>query len=215
VKEHGFEPVAGLPALLPPGEALIWRGKPSWLALANRALHLRGVAVYFTALLVWRGVSMLTGGVPIGTTLRAALWIGGLASAAMAVLAALAWLFASTTVYTITSRRIIIRFGIALPATINIPFRSIESAALRSYADGTGDVPVKLAPAQRVGYLVMWPHIRPWRFTRTEPMLRGVPEAARVAQILARALAAHAEQPAPVLSGQAGAGEPSPAALAA
>jgi hypothetical protein len=44
--------------------------------------------------------------------------------------------------------------------------------------------------------MVMWPHVRPWKFGNPQPMMRAVPEAEQVARILSRALAASAAQPA-------------------
>ena len=35
--------------------------------------------------------------------------------------------------------------------------------------------------------LHLWPHARPWRVSRPEPMLRCVPDAAGVAQLLSQA----------------------------
>jgi hypothetical protein len=40
-----------------------------------------------------------------------------------------------------------------------------------------------------LSYLVCWPHVRPWRF-QTQPALRCIPNARRVAQLLA----IHAEE---------------------
>ena len=106
-----------------------------------------------------------------------------------------AWLTSRCTLYTITDRRLVMRVGIALPMTFNLPFSSIESAGLKCWADGNGSIVLTLAPGERLAYLVLWPHARPWRMARTEPMLRCIPDAARVAQTLARALAAAAEMP--------------------
>jgi hypothetical protein len=80
------------------------------------------------------------------------------------------------------------RIGIALPMTFNIPFRTIESAGLKTYTEGVGDIPLKLLGTDRIAYLQLWPHARPWRFNHTEPMLRAVPNAAQVGMILSRAL---------------------------
>ena len=52
-----------------------------------------------------------------------------------------------------------------------------------------------MTEGDKVAYLLLWPHARPWRLSKPEPMLRAVPDAARVAAILARALAAAASQP--------------------
>ena len=47
-----FEPVRGLPAMLPPGERLLWQGNPAWRSLAIRAYHVRKVALYFAVLVL-------------------------------------------------------------------------------------------------------------------------------------------------------------------
>jgi hypothetical protein len=77
-----------------------------------------------------------------------------------------------------------------LPITMNIPFSKIGAAALRAYADGSGDIPLTLVAGERMPWWALWPHARPWRFSQPEPMLRAIPQAAVVAEILAEALAA-------------------------
>ena len=194
MNEHGFEPVHGLPANLPEGETLLWQGSPQWATLARRGLHLRKLAIYFTVLLAWY-VAAAAGAewqvAALGTAR-----VAGLAAGALGLVAAFAWLVGRTTMYSITNRRVVMRFGVAFPMTLNLPFRSIEGAGLRAFPGGSGDIPLSLLPDARVAYLYLWPHARPWRLARAEPMLRAVPDAAQVARVLARALAASAEQPA-------------------
>jgi hypothetical protein len=78
--------------------------------------------------------------------------------------------------------------------SLNLPFTMVENADLRLFSDGSGDIPLLLAGETRVGYITLWPHARPWKMKRVQPMMRSVPDAARVAQLLARALAASAGQ---------------------
>lgn len=189
--DFAFEPIPGLPALPPEGETVLWQGAPDWRGLAWRAFHLREVGFYFAALVAAQPVLALMQGTPVVASLLPMLWIGMAGCVASAVLGTLAWLSARGTVYTITSRRLVMRFGIALPMTINLPFSVIGEAGLRLRRGGTGDIPVGIVAGERVSYIVLWPHVRPWRLSRPAPMLRNVPEAARVADILARALAAH------------------------
>jgi hypothetical protein len=111
--------------------------------------------------------------------------------AAIGMLLFLAWLTARFSVYAITNRRLILRIGIALPLTINLPFGSIQSAALKLFADGCGDIPILLRDGAPFGYVVLWPHARPWRVRRPEPMLRAVPDAEHVARLLAAAVSAN------------------------
>jgi hypothetical protein len=102
----------------------------------------------------------------------------------------LAYFTARTTVYTITNRRVVLRFGIALPIIINLPFRMIDSVDLKPLSDGTGDIAMKINARERLAYLVLWPHAKPFALNRAEPMLRAVPDAFNAAQILAQALVA-------------------------
>jgi hypothetical protein len=191
--EHDYEPVPGLPAPLPEGETMLWQGAPEWRSLALRAMRVRAIAIYFVALAVW-GVF---GAHPtfldmLGSTAR----LLGLGMVALAVLGLFGWMVARTTLYTITTKRVIMRFGIALPMTLQISYKMIDAANVHVFSDGTGDVSVTLRPSQRVAFLVTWPHTRPWKFARTQPTFRCIPDAAAVAQILGRALAASAAQPA-------------------
>lgn len=184
-----------LPEPLPRGERLLWQGSPRWLGLARRALHVRLLAVYFAGLLLWRVIGDFAGGEPLGGALIGAVGLMPLVAAGMALPLGFAWLIARTTRYTITDRRVILSFGIAVPMSVNVPFPIVSAAAVKRYDDGTGDIPLAMnVDARRLGYLVMWPHSRPWRLGRPQPMLRCVPDAGEVAGILADALAAPRER---------------------
>ena len=220
--DFDFEPVPGLPAHLPEGEKLLWQGAPEWRDLAIRAFHVRKVAIYCGVLLLLPGAVALGDGGSVLDAAWALLKLAPLAVGAVAILAAMAWGYSWTTVYSITSRRVIIRAGVALPVTINLPFARIDSAGLRMHGDGTGDIPMALTADDRVAYLFLWPNVRPWRISKPEPMLRSIRDASRVAGILARALAAAAGVPAqpvpsttmkPAASG--GQAQPLPTAAAA
>lgn len=191
VTEHGFEPVPGLPERLPEGETLLWQGRPGWRGLARGALHVRGIAAYFAVVAAWQAASAASAGEAL-TTAGLTLLIGALP---IAFLVAYAWMAARGAVYSITSRRVVMRVGVALPVTINLPFAMIDSAALSRRADGSGDLVLRLTGRQRASWIALWPHCRPWRFTRPEPMLRALPDAEAAAQILGRALAAAASMP--------------------
>jgi hypothetical protein len=194
MNEHDWEPVHGLPATLPPGETILWQGAPLWQEFAKSAMRIRLAAVYFALLIVWGIYGGLAGHTPLTTIAMSTARLAGLGAVAISLLALFAWLVARTTVYTVTSRRIVIRFGIALPITIQIPFDLIETADVRVRAGRNGDISVTLRPDRRVAYLVLWPHARPWRMTRTQPTFRAVPDIQSVAAILGRALAASASQ---------------------
>ena len=197
----GDMPMAGLPAdlpgQLPEGERVLWHGRPDWRSLARRAFHLRGLAVYFAALLIWYGVTVSGSGDGAAGAALGVLRMAGVALVPLGLICLYAWMTSRAALYTITNRRVVMRVGLALPITFNVPFGRIEGAGLRCWKDGSGNVTLTLAPGERMAYLVLWPHARPWRLARTEPMLRCIPEAAGAAQILARALAAAADMPAP------------------
>jgi hypothetical protein len=196
MSDSEFEPVPGLPERLPAGERMLWQGAPHWLGLALTAFRLREIAIYFALLMVWRGGSMLYEGASVMAALDHAIAILPLAFGAIAILLVIAITSARTTVYTITDRRIVMRFGMALPLTVNIPFTQIDAAAVGHHrgglAEGLGDITLSLGAGERIGYLMIWPHARPWRYSRPEPMLRSLPNPDGVAALLADALAAHA-----------------------
>jgi hypothetical protein len=185
--EHESEEIPGLPGPLPAGESMLWQGSPDWWSLA-RSMHVRELAVYFAAITAIRGFTAWHGDVAADATIMAELL--AVAAAALGLILLFAVLSARTTIYTITERRVVLRYGVALSKAVNIPFSMVTNAGLRRFADGTGDVSLKLERAERVPYVMMWPHVRPWRFWPSQPTLRSIPEAARVAQTLGRALAA-------------------------
>jgi hypothetical protein len=179
----------GLPGPLPRGERLLWQGSPTTAGAFVRVFHARAVALWFLA---W--ATVFAAGA--GSTSRAAMLAGPIlliGAAALALLWVLAWLTHRTSVYTVTDRRLVLQTGIALPVTRNLPFAQVENAALRAFSDGSGDIPLRLQPGLRIAYLQLWPHARPWRLSRTEPMLRSVPDAESVARLLAEALNAFNE----------------------
>ena len=190
------EPIPGLPEELPEDEQLLWRGSPDWKALALHVFHVRAVAIYFSVLMVWKTAETLSASGPLEAVTTAAM-VALFAAAALGLLILFAKLMAGTTIYTVTSNRVVIRAGVALPKAINIPFAVIGSAALKVRKGGDGDIPLQLTGPDQIAYLHMWPHARPWKIAKAEPMLRGVPDAAKAAEILAGAMAEKAGQPAP------------------
>lgn len=177
---YEYEPIRGLPGNLPPGEHIIWQGAPDWKRLALTALHVRGVAFYFGLLALWALIAGGTMGGVFATALAAGIGVG--------LLCLLAWLSARSTVYTLTNKRIVLRIGIALPTCINIPLKIIDNAALKVHPDGTADMPLVIAGTSKLGWMMLWPHARPWKLSVPQPMLRAVPDGETVSAMLARAL---------------------------
>ena len=191
IQEHEFETAPGLPELLPAGERILWQGRPRWTTLAVRAFHVRKLAFYFAILLAVSIGSAFASGGP-GNAMSVVLWQLPLTLFALGMTSLLAWLAGHFAIYTITDRRVVMRIGIVLTITFNIPLVRIQSADLRMFGDGSGDVALALAAPDRIAYVQLWPHVRPWRVARPEPMLRAVPDAAKVGDVLARALVARA-----------------------
>ena len=185
--EHEFEPAPGLPEPLPAGERLLWQGGPDWRRIAIESFHVRKVAIYFGLILMARGGFVLADGGGVAKALIAMLWLAPLVAFALGTLLALAWMTGRTTVYTITSKRVVMRIGIVLTVTFNLPFKRVAAAGLRLARDGHGDIPLQLAKGERIAWLHLWPHARPWKLRQPEPMLRALPQAQRVAGILAAA----------------------------
>jgi len=192
--DFDFEPTPGLPAPLPKGETLLWQGTPDWKSLAIRAYHVRKVAFYFLALIGWRVAYGAIAGNAARDVLVSCALLVVFGALAVALLATLAYFTARSTVYSITSRRVLLRHGIAVPLTMNVPFNMIDSADLRVFTAGRGDLALAVPRSQRIGYLITWPHLRPGYITRPQPSLRSVPDAERAAKILGEALAADANQ---------------------
>ncbi len=188
MNEHEIEPVRGLPERLPQGEHMLWQGAPDWRSLAIRALHVRAVFAYFAVVFAWSVFAGMAEGSSAIDALIVAARLVPLAAAAGGILALYAYFVHRTTVYTITNRRVVMRFGVALPMTLNVPYAIIGGAAVRVYGDGTADVPLELTGKGRIAYLALWPHARPWQLSKPQPMLRAVPDGERVAQVLKDAL---------------------------
>lgn len=199
MSEHEIEPIPGLPDYLPPGERLLWQGAPHWRPLAMRAFRLRAVMIYFAVLMAWRGTSAALDGGSLREIFDATLSLAPLALGAVAILLVIAVLSARTTMYSITDRRVVMRIGMALPVTLNIPFEGIEGASLAEHSDRSGDIALSLTNNGRIGYLVLWPHARPWRYAKPEPMLRALENPQVAADVLGRALAGYVQPKAVVI----------------
>lgn len=187
--EHEFEAEHGLPEPLPRGERMLWQGSPDWRVMARDAMHLRSLAVYFAVVLAFRAVNVLSNGGSALDAGVAALWLVPLVVIALAVLTLMAWLISRTSVYSITDQRVVMRIGVVLSITFNLPYSEVESAGLRTHADGSGDVTLLLNNNDNIAYVHLWPHARPWHVKRTQPMLRALPDARLVASLLSAALA--------------------------
>lgn len=170
-------------------ERVLWQGRPTILGLFRGLFHIRIVMGYFVVLAAWNLAAAHADGWWASAAFTSALWVAVPALVAAAVLMLMSWLIATTTHYTITDKRVVMQIGVALPIALTLPLKRIVSAGVKLAHDGTGDIPLALG-RQKLAYLLVWPHARPWHLRQPQPMLRAVPEAREVANILSRALLA-------------------------
>lgn len=189
-----IEPVPGLPERPPEGEKILWQGRPDWWALTQESLNFWWVAGYFGVLTLWRFFSVVDM-MPLGQALGASLPFVVLGAIVCGLLTLFAYVQARLTVYTVTTARVAMRIGAALTVTLNIPYRQIANASLDLRRRGTGTIAFETLGETRLSYLVCWPHVRPWRMRRTEPALRCIPDAERVARLISEAANARISEP--------------------
>jgi hypothetical protein len=183
--------VKGLPGPLPEGERLLWQGAPRAWPFVRQIFHANLLVGYVGILLGWCLITGARSG-QMEQSILAVAQFGGLSLVAFALLAGFAVLQARGTTYTITSARVVIDYGVAFEKAVNIPFAAVDQAGLRMHGDGTGDLVLVPRRDQTIHRLLLWPHVRPWHFGRTEPALRALADAEKAASILGRALAASA-----------------------
>ncbi|WP_379920609.1 photosynthetic complex putative assembly protein PuhB [Erythrobacter sp. R86502] len=161
-------------------ETVLWKGRPSLGLLARTAFHTRTLGIYMAGLCA---VAVIMGNI------TAALVAGGLGLALIGLLYALAWASARSTLYILTDERLIMRIGMAIETRVNIPLKQIKAANLRPRPQDHGDIAFELNGERLLTTLLLWPHVRPFHYAMPQPMLRAVPEASQVAQMIAEARA--------------------------
>lgn len=180
------EPIRGLPETLPEGEEILWQGRPAWIALAVEAFGVLWVAAITVALAGWRVIAALSGAAweaNIALAIAIAVLGGGLT----VVLVLTAWLQARGTVYTLTTGRIVMRYGVMQTMSLQIPFHRVSNAALSMGRSGAGTIALDITGAGNLSYILSWPHVRPWHTKPMQPALRCIADASEVAQRLADA----------------------------
>ena len=186
-REHETEPLPGLPEMLPDGEYILWQGGPRRESIARRVLKLRWVAIYFGALIGWLVLAALEDGKEPGAVMFGAGVLAIMAATALGLMELYAWGVARTTVYTVTNRRVAMRFGIAMPVILNLPHSRIASVDLAEHRDGTGTLALTTTTPS-LSWPILWPHARPRHLLRAKPAFRCIPDAQAAASALAGAL---------------------------
>jgi len=192
--DFATEPVRGLPETPPEGERILWQGRPHWWWLSWESLSLPWVAGYFVVLAAWRFVTLIDR-MPPGQALGYSTPFLVMGAVVIGILLIVGAVQARATVYTITNRRVAMRIGAALTVTLNLPYTQIANADLRRGRGGTGTISLELMGDTKLSYLVCWPHVRPWVMRRPQPALRAIPDADRIAHMLAEAADARVSTP--------------------
>lgn len=199
IREHEIEPLPGLPGVPPAGEVVLWQGRPSSALVARHLLKVRWIVGYFLILASWAVVAGLNDGQPAGGILFSVAVLTALAGVLIGMIELFAWAVEKTTLYTITTERVVMRFGVAISMTLNLPFRQIDSVSLAKIGEKAGVIAIALLPGQRLSWLIQWPHVRAFRFSKPEPSLIFLADAEQAAKVLSAAVGqyrgARAEQP--------------------
>jgi membrane protein YdbS with pleckstrin-like domain len=204
--DFAVEPVRGLPEKPPAGEVILWQGRPDTWALAKEALNLWWIMGYFALLAIWR-VAASASDYPLGQALTHAIPFVVIGAITAGIILLIAWVQAKATVYTVTSARVAMRVGAALTITLNLPYTRIEAADLDLRKSGIGTIAFRTAGETKLSYLVLWPHVRPWHAKHTQPALRCIPDAERVARMIGEAVETRMAQPTVAVRPQAVAAE--------
>ena len=187
--EHEFEAQPGLPEPLPKNESIIWQGKPELKSFAMHAFHLHWFALYFGVMIVLKAIAVSRSVGGWSEEWPGFAWALGLSLSALIMIGLLAYWSVNATMYTLTNRRLVMRIGIVLTITFNLPLKRLAQAGVHLYQDGSADIPIKLQAEDKIPFLHLWPHARAWKLAHPEPMMRCVPDGANVAQLFADAWA--------------------------
>jgi hypothetical protein len=66
-------------------------------------------------------------------------------------------------VYTLTNKRLVLRFGVAMPMMVNMPLQILGLRGPARYSDGSGDIMLTLNQRKKMSYLMLWPNVRSWQ----------------------------------------------------
>lgn len=181
--------IRGVAHALPEGERLLWQGEPVPSLVAKHVFHRWLVVGYFVAVLGWWLVGAW-GTVEADAFLPMLGMRLGLAALVLGTVEFLARTVARTTVYAITSERLVLKIGMVLPMSINIPFSKVQNAAVGRFRDGSGQIVLTMVPGNRLAYIALWPHCRVFQINQPQPVLRGLANPDEVATILRDAVLA-------------------------
>ena len=182
--EHEWEAAPGLPAPLPSGETVLWQGSPDWRQLALHAFHVRKIGIYFVLMLGVQAAYLLGDGASGGELWRPLSVSFLTAALALGMLTGVAWFAGRTALYTLTNKRVVMRIGIVLTLTFNLPYARMAGASLRRYGQRSLDIALQLYPQDRIGWFHLWPHQRAWHLSHPQPTLRCLADGDAVSAML-------------------------------
>ncbi len=173
-------------SVIPKDEEILWNGRPDLRRFCLSALGLRYIAVY---LIVITGVIFFNnfGNFSLAVFLEKMFPYILSCFIAVILLVVIGASQVMPTVYVITSKRIIIKSGLALIFMLNVPFDKISNIDKQVLKDGCGNISFKLISNKRVPFFASWPSVRPWHFNNPEPTFRCIADVDVVAFKLAKA----------------------------
>ncbi len=181
--------IRGIPYPLPRGERILWQGGPEFFTLAKDVFRVHIFAAYFAVLFVAQGWYIgATRGLDAAADVLLPLTIAGMFVSGFML--SFAWLTERNTWFAITSRRVVMRTGIALTVTINIPLKVITAANVRRRPDGSGELAFPIDESARLSLFQLWPFWKPWAINRPVAQFRAIRPIDAPAKALQQALEA-------------------------
>lgn len=187
-RDAEVEPIPGLPGDLPPGEQLLWQGTPRWWAYTVATFQLGVLAVYFAVFIGLRGLVELQSNGSLTAVFTSMAVLVPWALGCLGLLTIIGWAYARSTVYSLTSRRVVIRFGVALPLTVNLPFAQLRQADLVARGGRRSDIVLELSDDPGLSWFHLWPNVYGFNLARPRPALRALRDPQRVAILLGQAV---------------------------
>ena len=169
---------------LPPGETLLWSGQPKPSGFVRRVFYLRALGAYFAIIVGFTTIGTLASGAETYLLLGSLVWQLSLGGIVLTILSLLGRYYAKTTIYALTNKRFVIRSGLALPSVIGIPITKIQSAGIRTHSDKTGDIVLIPEKGLKIYWLLLWPSVRTFEWSRVQPLLRSIEKPEVVAGML-------------------------------
>lgn len=190
-EETPREPIRGFPVFLPDDETIVWQGSASWRALAIEAFHIRAIAIYFVAAVICRFAIAVFSGTQAMEAVTLGVKVGLFGILSIAILLILAYVTARQSIFSITTKRVVIRHGVAIRKHINVPFDGIAGVSVKRYGRGSGDIALSTIEKAKIPYLHLWPFARPLRVNNPVPLLRCLTGVDDVAAKLSNAIRRH------------------------